>query len=152
MSTFYDAPNDYRNYLSHHGVKGMKWGVRKRIEDYIAISRHARRRKKAEKQLIDEKYGGDRRAYRMAQQRRAARRSRAADLERRYYSDNDFRSEVNKKYGIKDSGAKTPYEQHDSGESVSRALNSMIDEQTLQAWQEMGSTNISELDKRRLRR
>lgn len=28
MSTFYDSPNDYRNYLEHHGVKGMKWGVR----------------------------------------------------------------------------------------------------------------------------
>lgn len=40
--TFYDAPNDYRtilhreclesgsNYLAHHGVKGMRWGVRKR--------------------------------------------------------------------------------------------------------------------------
>ena len=26
MGTFYDAPNDYRNYLAHHGVKGMKWG------------------------------------------------------------------------------------------------------------------------------
>lgn len=29
MSTFYDAPNDYRNYLQHHGVKGMHWGIRK---------------------------------------------------------------------------------------------------------------------------
>ncbi|MBP5595471.1 MAG: hypothetical protein J6Y02_08815 [Pseudobutyrivibrio sp.] len=28
MGTFYDAPNDYRSYLQHHGVKGMKWGVR----------------------------------------------------------------------------------------------------------------------------
>ena len=29
MGTFYDAPNDYRNYLAHHGVKGMHWGIRK---------------------------------------------------------------------------------------------------------------------------
>lgn len=40
METFYDAPNDYRNYLAHHGVKGMKWGVR---HDPI---RKGRRRKK----------------------------------------------------------------------------------------------------------
>lgn len=26
--TFY-APNDYRSYLEHHGVKGMKWGHRR---------------------------------------------------------------------------------------------------------------------------
>lgn len=26
--TFYPK-NDYRNYLAHHGVKGMHWGVRK---------------------------------------------------------------------------------------------------------------------------
>lgn len=28
MGTFYDAPNDYRNYLSHHGIKGQQWGVK----------------------------------------------------------------------------------------------------------------------------
>ena len=28
MGTFY-ASNDYRNYIAHYGVKGMKWGVRK---------------------------------------------------------------------------------------------------------------------------
>lgn len=28
-NTFYESPNDYRSYLSHHGVKGQKWGVRK---------------------------------------------------------------------------------------------------------------------------
>lgn len=27
-STFY-APNDYRVYLEHHGIKGMRWGVRR---------------------------------------------------------------------------------------------------------------------------
>lgn len=27
-NTFYPA-NDYRNYLEHHGVLGMKWGVRR---------------------------------------------------------------------------------------------------------------------------
>ena len=28
MGTFYDSPNDYRNYLAHHGIKNQKWGVR----------------------------------------------------------------------------------------------------------------------------
>lgn len=28
MSTFYPA-NDYRSYLEHHGIKGMKWGHRR---------------------------------------------------------------------------------------------------------------------------
>lgn len=32
----FEAPNDYRNYLQHHGVKGMRWGHRK---EYIAHPR-----------------------------------------------------------------------------------------------------------------
>lgn len=33
MSTFYDSPNDYRNYLCHYGVKGMRWRNRSRRTD-----------------------------------------------------------------------------------------------------------------------
>ena len=32
MSTFYDSPNDYRNYLCHYGVKGMKWRHHRRSQ------------------------------------------------------------------------------------------------------------------------
>ena len=28
MGTFY-SNNDYRNYLAHYGVKGMRWGIRR---------------------------------------------------------------------------------------------------------------------------
>ena len=33
MSTF-EAPNDYRNYLCHYGVKGMKWRKRKTLREH----------------------------------------------------------------------------------------------------------------------
>ena len=29
MAEYYGAPNDFRNYLEHYGVKGMKWHKRK---------------------------------------------------------------------------------------------------------------------------
>ena len=32
MSTFYESPNDYRNYLCHYGVKGMKWRNHRRSQ------------------------------------------------------------------------------------------------------------------------
>lgn len=34
MSTFYESPNDYRNYLCHYGVKGMKWRNHKNIQGW----------------------------------------------------------------------------------------------------------------------
>lgn len=43
MSTFYESSNDYRSYLSHHGVKGMKWGVR---HDKPSVAIKKRRMKK----------------------------------------------------------------------------------------------------------
>lgn len=51
MGTFY-APNDYRNYIAHYGVKGMKWGVRKKrpsIGSMIHRLRDARLRRAARK-------------------------------------------------------------------------------------------------------
>ena len=41
MGTFY-APNDYRNYIAHYGVKGMKWGVRKQSTTGESSSRTRR--------------------------------------------------------------------------------------------------------------
>lgn len=102
--TFYDAPNDYRNYLAHHGVKGMRWGIRKKIEDRIAISRHARKRNKQIKQIIKDQYGGDRRAYRKDQIRKANKRSHVATLEKQYFSDDNFRKQINAQF------KGTPYE------------------------------------------
>jgi hypothetical protein len=46
-NTFY-ASNDYRNYLAHYGVKGMKWGVRKNRQTA------ERRKKKSVKKVIND--------------------------------------------------------------------------------------------------
>ena len=133
--TFYPK-NDYRNYLEHHGVKGMHWGVRKSaFATGVQGLLHPKKFK----------------AHRDEQRKRAARRSRVANLERKYYSDDNFRQQINKQYGIKDHGAKTPYEQHDSGEAVTKALYQVADAETLAAWNQMGGTTIAQLDKRRLR-
>ena len=39
-NTFYPT-NDYRSYLAHHGVKGMRWGHRKQISRKSRIIRGA---------------------------------------------------------------------------------------------------------------
>ena len=53
MGTFYDAPNDYRNYLAHHGVKGMKWGQRK---EYVPHPRMRARRQTLMSKLASDAY------------------------------------------------------------------------------------------------
>lgn len=56
MSTFYPE-NDYRSYLAHYGVRGMKWGVRK-ANAYDSIyyrSKYNNKRVKAYKDLTSGK-------------------------------------------------------------------------------------------------
>lgn len=56
MGTFYSF-NDYRLYIEHHGIKGMKWGVRRyRNEDGSLTSagrkREAKRQYKSNKEAL----------------------------------------------------------------------------------------------------
>lgn len=51
--------NDYRNYLEHYGIRGMRWGVRK-ADAYDAIyyrSRYNNKKVQAYKDLKDKKIG-----------------------------------------------------------------------------------------------
>lgn len=43
----YYGNNDYRDYLIHYGVKGMKWGIHKRAKDYVVNRLEARKQEKA---------------------------------------------------------------------------------------------------------
>ncbi|MBP5595474.1 MAG: hypothetical protein J6Y02_08830 [Pseudobutyrivibrio sp.] len=43
MGTFYDAPNDYRNYLAHYGIKGQKWGVKNGPPYPLTVSKMSQR-------------------------------------------------------------------------------------------------------------
>ncbi len=47
--TFY-PPNDYRSYLMHHGVKGMKWGVRRYQNPDGSFTKEGRARANADGQ------------------------------------------------------------------------------------------------------
>lgn len=60
MSTFYDSPNDYRNYLEHHGVKGMKWGVR-----HDKISQGVKKRKMKKYNITSKEYDETKKAAKL---------------------------------------------------------------------------------------
>ena len=47
--TYYGAPNDFRGYLQHHGIKGQKWGVRNGPPYPLDASDHSAAEKKAAK-------------------------------------------------------------------------------------------------------
>ena len=62
MSDFY-SQNDYRNYLQHHGIKGMRWGEQNgppyplstKVHNMVVRGREKRAAKKKEKILHDPK-------------------------------------------------------------------------------------------------
>lgn len=46
----------YENYLAHHGVKGMKWGVRDDREARTGLGRRINAAKEVHRENVNEKY------------------------------------------------------------------------------------------------
>lgn len=73
------SDEDYENFLEHHGVKGMKWGVRK-AESAARVAR-AKRKERKEKRTERKKARGEQRQERKearAERRKERRENRAA--------------------------------------------------------------------------
>lgn len=47
MNEYYGAPNDFRGYLEHHGIKGQKWGVKNGPPYPLGAGDHNARERKA---------------------------------------------------------------------------------------------------------
>jgi hypothetical protein len=52
MGLYYIASEENVNYLAHHGIKGQRWGRRKRREDYSSDARYQRAKKQSTKYKV----------------------------------------------------------------------------------------------------
>lgn len=110
-NTFYPA-NDYRNYLEHHGVLGMKWGVRRYQNPDGSLTaagkKHAakvaRKDLKKLRREADQLYGVDEKQRAMNSTRRTAGNIRDSKATTEYYrsaiaADKYIQKEFLKRYG-----------------------------------------------------
>lgn len=65
----YYGSNDYRNYLAHHGIKGQRWGVRRKLRQAskYAIKENAYAQKEAKAvrkgNVVKQRQFGEKRKY-----------------------------------------------------------------------------------------
>ena len=100
-NTFYPI-NDYRSYLAHHGVKGMKWGVR---HDKYSKYRNNRDKYSRTNKILDnmEKAGKGTPEY--AKNKRKLKNAIRYDKGRELYSQGKTIEGINRKSGMRTAAA-----------------------------------------------
>ena len=138
--------NEVYNYLMHYGVPGMKWGVRKAIEDNGSLSRVGKQRlytdeerkqmyKNSSKSNGATEKSGD--AKYLGQQRGAVnksyddyRDSLGRDLER-IKNDPNFRKQVKSELDQKFGESKDPDLYHDVDDYIMKSVEKNLSQETL---------------------